>query len=261
MVNNLTGFGSTLKSNGFSDKFLMKLYKISYKKSKCVFFQNESNLKFDLDHKLVTGPYKLVPGSGVNTERYPLQPYPDEDIIVFNYLGRVMHDKGIDDYIECARRIKKNHPNTEFNVIGFIEPTEIHYQEDLKKLEEEGIIIYRGQQMDVRPFIARAHAIIHPSMYGEGMSNVLLENASSGRPVITTDNPGCRETLNDGVTGFMYHGGNVDELVEKVEQFLSMSNEERKKMGEKGREKVSREFSRDTVVRTYLDKFAEILSE
>ena len=104
-------------------------------------------------------------------------------------------------------------------MLGFIEPTEMHYEKILKDLEEKGIVKYHGSQDDVRVFIKESHATIHPSTYGEGMSNVLLESASSARPLITTDNPGCKETLIDNVTGFMYHGGNVEELCEKIEKY------------------------------------------
>ena len=126
---------------------------------------------------------------------------------MFNYIGRILRDKGVDDYIAAAKRIKKKYPATEFNLLGFIEPEERHYEQDLENLARRGIVYYLGSQKHVIPFIARSHATIHPSVYGEGMSNVLLESASSGRPIITTDNPGCKETLQDGRTGFIYEGG------------------------------------------------------
>lgn len=200
-------------------------------------------------------------------DRYPLQPYPDGgdgihgETIIFNYIGRVLHDKGIDDYIEAAKIIKEKYSNTEFNILGFIEQTEKEYEDKLKKLEEQNVVKYRGQQKDVKPFIKRAHAIIHPSTYGEGMSNVLLENASSGRPIITTDNPGCKETLRDSVTGYIYHGGNVEELVEKIERFLSINNDERKTMGEAGRKYVKERFSREIVVNAYVDQMKNYISK
>ena len=202
---------------------------------------------------MVKGKRRLIPGSGVDTERFPLQPYPsggngiDGEKVVFNYIGRILHDKGVDDFIENAKRIKKKYPNTQFNMLGFIEQTEMHYKDELEELEKKGIVHYLGSQKDVRPFIAASHATIHPSTYGEGMSNVLLESASSGRVLITTDNPGCFETVRDGETGYIYHGGNVDELYEKTEKFLSLSSEERKLMGEKGREYIKENFSRSIV--------------
>ncbi len=264
-INNVTGFGSVLCKKGIMRKFIMWLFKLAYSRAECVMFQNAANMKIALDIGMVKGEYKLIPGSGVALDRYPVQAYPDGgdgvngETVRFNYFGRIMREKGVDDYIECARIIKEKYPNTEFNMCGFIEPTEAHYQEDFKELEEKEIVYYRGSQKDVRPYIARAHAIIHPSTYGEGMSNVLLENASSARPAITTDNSGCRETVLDGVSGYIYHGGNVDKLVETVEKFLAMSNEERKAMGLAGRKHVEENFSREIVVSEYLNQINSIL--
>lgn len=252
-INNITGLGSVLNKGKTLQYMIYKLLKFALKDSKCVFFQNETNMKLILNKNIISGKYQLIPGSGVNTSRFTLQEYPqDDDIIVFNYIGRILSEKGIDDYIEAAKKIKSKYNNTEFNIIGFIEPTESHYVEDFKELEKNKIIVYRGEQKDVRPFIQRAHAIIHPSKYGEGMSNVLLENASSGRPIITTDNPGCYETVDNNITGYIYSPGNVDELVEKIEQFINLTNDEKKSMGLKGRKKIEREFNRNIVIQKYM---------
>ena len=265
-INNVTGFGSVLNKKGLMRTFIMKLFKTAYRGADCIMFQNSTNMQLALDNGMVKGRYRLIPGSGVDTNRYPLQEYPaggnglQGERVVFNYIGRILHDKGVDDYIAAAKKVKAKHPNVEFNMLGFIEPTELHYEAELKELGERDIVFYRGSQKDVRPFIARAHATIHPSIYGEGMSNVLLESAASGRPLITTDNPGCRETVNDKDTGFIYHGGNVDELVERIETFLAMPNEERRAMGERGREKVSKEFSRTIVVNAYLEEIEKIIN-
>jgi galacturonosyltransferase len=214
----------------------------------------------------VKGPSRLIPGSGVALNRFPVQEYPDGgngicgEPVVFNYIGRILHDKGVDDYIEAARRIKSKYPKSEFNMLGFVEPTESHYEAELKELGDKEIVFYRGSQKDVKPWIKRAHAIIHPSTYGEGMSNVLLENASSGRVIITTDNPGCRETVNDNISGFIYPGGNVDELVNKIELVMAMNNTDRMQMGLEGRKKVEKEFSRDVVIEAYISNINRIIS-
>lgn len=267
VINNLTGLGSVVNESGLKQAFIMWLFKQAYQKSACMMFQNATNMQVAINQGMVKGDYKLIPGSGVNTDRYPLQPYPaggDGKVgepIVFNYIGRVLHDKGVDDYIEAAKRIKAKYPQTEFNMLGFIEPTEIHYEEDLRILGEQGIVMYRGSQKDVKPWVARAHATIHPSTYGEGMSNVLLESASMGRFIITTNNPGCQETLEHEKTGFIYQGGNVDALVETIERFLSMPNETRQKMGEAGRERVKAQFSREFVIKAYKEKIQELLKK
>ena len=255
---NVTGLGSVLNKKLLMKKFILWLFKLSYRNAVCVMFQNSTNMKLAIDKGMIKGDYKLIPGSGVDLTRFPLQDYPEGgngiegDTVIFNYIGRILHDKGVDDYIEAAKIIKRNYPNTEFNMIGFVEPTESHYESELKELSEKGIVLYRGSQRDVRPWIQRAHAIIHPSTYGEGMSNVLLENAASGRPIITTDNPGCKETVENEETGLIYHCGDVDELIIRIQQFLSIDNEKRKKMGVSGRKFMEKHFSREFVIKEYL---------
>ena len=264
VINNVTGLGSVLNVKGIKKQLIMKLYKAAYRRSHCIMFQNSTNMELARKLGWIKGKSKLIPGSGVALERFPLQDYPEGgngvegEPIVFNYIGRILHDKGVDDYIEAAKRIKANYPKVEFNMLGFIEPTEKHYVSELKELKKEKIVYYRGSVVDVKPWIKRSHAIIHPSTYGEGMSNVLLENAASGRPLITTDNPGCQETVNDKVSGFIYHGGDVDALVESIEKFIAMNNDDRRKMGLEGRAKVENEFSRDAVIKAYLDELSAI---
>lgn len=265
VINNLTGLGSVVNEKGLMKAFIMWLFKLAYRKSACMMFQNETNMQVAIDVGMVKGKYRLIPGSGVDTDRYPLQPYPDGGDgktgapVVFNYIGRILHDKGVDDYIEAAKRIKKEYPQTEFNMLGFIEPTEIHYEKDLAELEKQGIVTYRGSQKDVKPFIARAHCTIHPSTYGEGMSNVLQESASSGRFLITTDNPGCKETVEDNKTGYIYKGGDVDALVRAIERFLTLPNSQRQLAGELGRKRMEEKFSRKIVIKAYQEEIKSIL--
>ena len=265
VINNLTGLGSVVNETGLMKSFIMWLFKMAYQKSACMMFQNETNMNVAIEQGMVKGKYRLIPGSGVDTDRYPLQPYPDGgdgksgEPVVFNYIGRILHDKGVDDYIEAAKRIKAQYPQTEFNLMGFIEPTEIHYEKDLKELEEQGIVIYRGSLKDVKPYIARSHCTIHPSTYGEGMSNVLQESASSGRFLITTNNPGCREIVDDGKTGFIYKGGDVDALEKKIIDFLRLNNEKREEKGAAGRQKMIREFSRKIVVNAYKEEITKLI--
>lgn len=263
-INNVTGLGSVLNKSKYVQKFILFLFGLAYKNAACIMFQNEANMNMIKQLGLVRGDYKLIPGSGVNTSRFILQEYPnggngiEGEPVIFNYIGRILHDKGVDDYLNAAKIIKSKYPKTEFNLIGFVEPTESHYNDELKKLEEEGIISYRGSQKDVRPFIKRSHAIIHPSTYGEGMSNVLLENASSGRVIITTDNVGCKETVLNNKTGFVYRSGNVEELVKKIEDFLQLQNDKRHLMGKDGRKYIEENFSRNIVIREYLNSIEKI---
>ena len=265
VINNLTGLGSVVNETGLMKSFIMWLFKLAYQKSACMMFQNETNMNVAKKEGMVKGKYRLIPGSGVDTDRYPLQPYPDGGDgktgapVVFNYIGRILHDKGVDDYIEAAKRIKKVYPQTEFNLMGFIEPTEIHYEKDLNELQDQGIAIYRGSLKDVKPYITRSHCTIHPSTYGEGMSNVLQESASSGRFLITTNNPGCQETVENDKTGYIYKGGDVDALVHTIERFLALPNSQRKMAGELGRKRMEEKFSRKIVINAYREEIKNIL--
>ena len=264
-INNVTGIGSVVNMKGIKKAFILWLFKMAYRGAACVMFQNSTNMKLAVDSGMIKGDYKLIPGSGVDLNRYPLQDYPEGgngkigEKVIFNYIGRILHDKGVDDYIAAAKIIKKEYPNTEFNMIGFIEPTENHYEKELEELSKEGIVQYRGSQKDVKPYIRRAHAIIHPSTYGEGMSNVLLENASSGRPIITTNNPGCQETVINGKSGYIYQGGNVNELIDSIKKFLELDNLERKAMGIRGRRHIEDNFSREIVIKAYNEEIKEML--
>jgi len=267
VINNLTGLGSVVHKKGLQKFFIMWLFKLAYKKSTCIMFQNATNMEIARNAGMVKSEYRLIPGSGVNTDRFPLQNYPDGGDgktgapVVFNYIGRVLKDKRVDDYIEAAKHIKKNYPQTEFNILGFIEPTENNYEVLLKKLNEQNILLYRGNQEDVIPYIARSHCTIHPSTYGEGMSNVLLESASSGRFLITTNNPGCKETVEDEVTGYIYNGEDVNALINTIEKFLALTNDERRSMGEAGRQRVKEHFSRVIVVKQYKEMINNILAK
>lgn len=167
-----------------------------------------------------------------------------------------MKEKGIDQYIEAAKYIKKKHPNTRFHVLGFCEED---YVEELNKLQEEGILIYHGMQRDVRKFLKDSHCTIHPTYYPEGMSNVLLESAACGRPIITTDRSGCIEIVDDDINGYVVSQKNSKELIVCIEKFLELSYQRKKEMGLLGRKKVERQFDRRIVTNAYLNTINQTL--
>ena len=113
-------------------------------------------------------------------------------------------------------------------------------------------------QNDIIPFLQESSCLIHPSYYPEGMSNVLLEASASGRPVITTNRSGCREIVENGKTGFIVEIKNSKQLIEKVEEFIELSNEQRKQMGLEARKKVEKEFDRNIIINAYLKEIDEI---
>ncbi|NMA31052.1 MAG: glycosyltransferase family 4 protein, partial [Candidatus Methanofastidiosa archaeon] len=231
-------------------------YKMGLKKASCVFFQNKENSDFINIKGIIKGKQKLLPGSGVNLNHYQVLDYPNDKVINFLFISRVMKQKGIDQYLDAASFIKDKYPNTEFHILGFCEET---YEDKLIEMQNEGIIQYHGMQRDVREFHKISHCTIHPTYYPEGMSNVLLESAACGRPIIATNRSGCREIVDDCVNGYVVEQQNSRDLIKKIEKFLKLSYEEKKQMGLAGRKKVENEFDRKKVVDAYLEEIEEVL--
>lgn len=248
-IANVTGLGDAVENGGWLHKLSVFLYRLGIKKAKCVFFQNNSNREQFIRLGVVSKDVSLLPGSGVNIEHHIFQSYPNDECIVrFLFIGRMLKDKGIEEYLKAAKCIKDKYPNTVFQVLGNVEGA---YQSVLDKLTEQGIVEYLGVTSDVRPYLSKVECTILPS-YHEGMSNVNLESAANGRPVITTNVPGCRETVDDGVTGFLVEPRNVDDLIRKVEEFINLPYSKKKNMGLEARRKVEKEFDRRIVVNAYL---------
>lgn len=231
------------------------LYRLGNGKSSCMMYQNSEEMA-RLGSLLPSVKGRLIPGSGVNLEEYALAPYPPADApVVFNYAARIMAGKGIEEYLACARAIRADSPETEFRIFGAI--AEPAYEAWITELDKEGIVRYFREVPDMKPYIEAAHAVIHPS-HSEGMTNVCQEHSAMGRVCIASDIPGCREIIGDGVTGFLFPMGDTEILKEKVRWFLSLTNEEKCRMGLRARNKMEREFNRETVVRAYVDEINEL---
>lgn len=250
-IANITGLGSAVENEGLLQKISVMLYKVAFKKVSCVFCQNEENQQFFIDNNIAIEKHKLIPGSGVNLEQFQVLEYPPKETVEFVFISRIMKEKGIEQYLEAAKYIRGKYPNTKFHICGFCEED---YEDRLAELQEEGIIIYHGMLRDVREIIEKTHCTIHPTYYPEGMSNVLLESAACGRPLITTNRSGCREIVDDGVNGYLVESQNTQELIEGIERFLMLDCETKRKMGIAGRKKVKREFDRDIVVNAYMEQ-------
>ena len=254
-VANITGLGTAVENPGLSQKLFILLYKYAFKDIQRVFYQNEENKQFFVKHGIEKGKGLIIPGSGVNLNRFSFKEYPVDDVIKFAFISRIMKEKGIDQYLDAANAIKSQYDNVEFHVCGFCEP---EYDGRLQFEHEKGTVIYHGMIRNVADFMSEMHCVIHPSYYPEGLSNVLLEACAIGRPIITTDRSGCREVVEDGINGFMVPCNNSDELIEAIKKFLSLNNEEKKAMGKAARHKVEREFDREIVVNCYVNEVDSI---
>lgn len=249
-IPNITGLGKGLDEGGMIQKITIFLYKIAIKKAACVFFQNSSDKKFFDDNNIYYKKGTILPGSGVNLNLFQILPFPPKnDPIRFLYVARVMKAKGIEQYFTAAHTIKKTYPDVEFHVCGFCEED---YKTILEKKVNSGEIIYHGLVDDVRQYEKKCHCIVLPSFHPEGISNVLLEGAASGRPLITTDHAGCKETVENNKTGFIVTQRSSEDLIEKMIKFIEMPYQEKIEMGLNGRLKIEKEFNRDIVVDKYL---------
>ena len=243
---NVTGLGSTFQGYGFTRKLVSFMYKVSLRKAKKVFFENSGNRDTLVDDGIVRREQTVVmPGAGVNLEEFSYAPYPDEDngIRLLN-VGRLMQEKGIDELFAAIKVICKKHPEVSFEFIGWYEDD---YKQQVEELTKLGYIKFDGWQQDVKPYYAHCHCIIHPSWH-EGMSNTLLEGASTGRPLITNAIHGCMEAVDDGINGYLTEKKNTEDLIHKIERFLALTNSEKKEMGRRSREKMEQEFDKKTVV-------------
>lgn len=262
----VTGLGSVFEGNGFFDRMMRRIvvmmYRAAMKECQCLFFQNEDNRKTFHKYGIYARKERLVNGSGVDLEGFAGTPMPaggDGKIappVRFVFIARILKEKGIEEYLSAAARIKKKYPQTEFHVCGFKEE---EYHGRLDAAVAKNIVIYHGERDDMASFLKTIHCVVHPSYYPEGMSNVLLEAGATGRAVITTDHTGCREAVTDGVTGYLVPVRDVDALTDAIERFLHLSQEERKAMGQAARQKMEREFDRQLVVKAYLEEIQAFL--
>lgn len=257
-ISNITGLGDAIENKGLVSLIAKNLYRIGLRKAKIVYFQNKANLDFFIENRLYKGRFELLPGSGVNLEKNRYEEYPklnENNPIILSVVGRVTRDKGINEIIEASKVIDKN--KIHIYIIGDCEGD---YIERLKKESQKGVIEYVGRQNNVHEWMKNSHAILHAS-YHEGLSNVLLEAAACGRPIIATNIPGCKETFNDGVTGISFTPREVNSLVEAINKFISLSYNEKAKMGLEGRKKIEKEFDRKIVVNKYITTIKAIERE
>lgn len=253
-IANVTGLGSPFQNDGLLKKILIRMYRITFKKINTVVFQNEENKKFFYLNKIKVNNSILLPGSGINLEHYKYLEYKHDNTTKFVFISRVMKEKGINEFILVAEKILQSYKNVEFHVAGFIDGD---YQKIISEKESQGIITYHGMVDNIQELLKEIDCVILPS-YHEGMSNVLLEASASGRVSIASNIPGCKEIIEDGVTGFLCKPKDEDSLFKAVEKYLTLNYEIRKKMGLASREKVSQYFDRQIVVNKYVERIEEI---
>ena len=243
---NITGLGTAFEKSGMLRKIAVGMYRMASAGAEKIFFENSTNRDVFLDEKICcVNQVCLLNGAGVNLDDFPFKEYPTSDKTVFLFVGRVMKEKGIDEFLYAAGKLHSENANTEFVIAGFMEDD---YESTIKDAENEGYVKYLGYQQDMNKLYTDASCIVLPS-YHEGMSNVILEAAASGRPVITSNISGCREAVDDGVSGFLCETGNCKELYLKVKKFAELPAESKAAMGVAGYRKAASMFDKRDVVR------------
>ncbi len=284
VISNISGLGTVFLNDSFSSRVARFLYKVALKVPKRVFYQNAHDRALFIDSNLVQKEKTdLLPGSGIDTEKFkPIEIKDDSNIVKFLFIARLVKDKGLEEFVQAAQILSArcyelsvteeqeqkddmlvkqstNYRKTEFCILGSFypgNPTAIS-ETEMKVWEEEGSVKYLGVSDDVRSLIAEADCIVLPS-YREGLSRVLLEAASMAKPIITTNVPGCREVVDDGMNGYLCKVKDADSLAEQMEKMILLSEVERREMGCKGREKVVREFDEKIVIEKYKEAIEEL---
>lgn len=244
-VTNVQGLGTAFEKPMLSS-VVSVMYRSALRKAGTVFFENEENAQFFLHKNIISAQQmKVLPGAGINLDEYPYVPMKDDGVCSFLFVGRIMKEKGVDEFFAAAKTVKAElGEKVAFDVVGFYEDA---YKETVDHLVADGVINFHGFQTDVHPFYEAADCVVLPS-YHEGMSNVLLEGAATGRALITSDIPGCREAVEDGNSGYLCPAKDADALYGAMQRVMELSVEQRSEMGRRGREQMEQQFSKTAVV-------------
>lgn len=241
---NVQGLGTAFQKALLS-KLVTIMYRTAFRKVETVFFENQANAQAFVRRRILPAKKEVVlSGAGINLEEYRYCQYPDNEKVHFLYLGRIMKEKGMDELFGAVEQMRKDGCEFVLDLVGFFED---EYKKQVEQLQNEGIVRFYGFQENPKPYYAQTDCVVLPS-YHEGMSNVLLEAAASGRAIITTDIPGCREAVDNGKSGMLCKVKSTDSLYKAMKRFTELSREKRELLGKAGREKMEREFDKKKVV-------------
>jgi glycosyltransferase involved in cell wall biosynthesis len=257
-LHTVTGLGSIYIRDMWQKHLAILLNKIAFKNAHKVVFLNEDNREFYRQRGIISSELEtmVVPGSGVNLENFKYTEQPKNEIITFTFVGRILKDKGIEEYLAAARELSSYHSNVVFEVVGFVD--EDKYINVLNQYEKEGIIKYLGRRNDIPQIMEHSSCIVLPS-YGEGRGTVLQEGAAVGRPLITCNTYGCRDNVEHEYNGYLCDVADHKSLRDAMENFINLPQEEKILMGKRSRKKAEEEFDRKIVIATYINEINKIV--
>ncbi len=256
IVNNVSGLGSVFSENNTTSKIVRSLYRLSQSKADVIFFQNEDDKKLFEDLSIGKDVKKIrIPGSGVDINRFKVHHRKNDGIIKFILIARMLYEKGIQYYVNAARILRKQYPDkVEFYLLGFIDDSSSNCvnKEVINSWSKEGIIIYLGSSDEVEEILKAMDCVVLPSFYGEGIPRSLLEGGAMGKPIITTNNTGCKETVDDGINGFLCEKKSLQSLITSLRKIIDIPYKNRIIMGDMSRIKIELEFCEEDVINEYL---------
>lgn len=261
-VPNVSGLGRSFIRKNWITVVVKLLYRLTLGRARKVFFQNLDDMAIFVKAGLVPPERcQRLPGSGVDLARFTVAPWSARapDALVFLLVSRLLWDKGVGEFASAARQVRQQYPLAQFRLLGFLDvdnPSAVP-RAQVQAWESEGLLTYLGPTDDVRFFLADADCVVLPS-YREGVPRTLLEAAAMGRPVITTDAPGCRDTVMHEQTGFMCRVADADDLARWMMTFAALPVAERQLMGQRGRARVEAEFDERLVLQAYADVVADL---
>jgi glycosyltransferase involved in cell wall biosynthesis len=256
---NITGLGDGFSQDNLVKKILIIVCRFSFKKVDTVFFQNIDDKNLFLNNKIVSKQVSFnLPGSGADLEYF--QPLPKTILkpnnIIFCMITRLLWEKGIEEYIDAIRIIKKKYNNIIFQLIGKIDDNSKKSINpiDIKNWTKEGLINYLGFSDDIRQEIRNVDCLVLPSYYREGVPRSLIEGISMGKPIITTNHIGCKEVVNNDENGYLCEIKNVESLANALEKFILLPEKLREQMSFNSRAKAIKEFDEKIVINNYLNR-------
>lgn len=255
-LNNIAGLGTLFINESIASKIARVLYKFSQSKANFIFFQNEDDRALFKSHQIAQNVKSdRLPGSGADLSRFIVSPASDDGVVRFLLIARMLFDKGIGQYVEAARALKSKYGSSvEFRLLGFLDvdnPSAVS-KAQMNAWVDEGVVNYLGTSDNVEAEIAQVDCMVLPSYYREGVPKSLLEAGAMGKPIVTTDNVGCRETVDDGFNGFICEPRSIKSLTDALDKIITMSHSERLKFGINSRHKVENEFDEKIVIKKYL---------
>lgn len=263
-IPNVSGLGTAFMSDGLLSRLVAFLYRIAFRRAPIVFFQNPDDRDLFVARKIV-GPNqaRLLPGSGVDLAHFaPRERAGSDDDVCFLFIGRLLGDKGVREFVDAARLLRQARPGWRFQLLGDFDPENrsgVH-EDEVREWTDQGLIEHLGHADDVRPHIAEATAIVLPS-YREGMPRSLLEAAAMARPMIATDVAGNRQLVDHGVNGMLCEVRNSQSLADAMSELGSMEVERRRQLGQAGRALVEANYGLERVTDAYLDVLAQLAAE